>query len=180
MIHERMVKEQLKRIGSDFKFWGVSELRELPKVLFEGEQLNHVINGRYTGGFATLCATDQRVLLIDKKPFYLTLEDIRYDMISDVMYNHRLLNATVLLGTVHKSIAFIGYNHGKLRNMTNFIQQKVLEFRQRQDQQQMQVFTDPSNLSAPVQNLVQLPEPTSPINPYKMPVMIRRRVSRFY
>lgn len=179
MTHEQKVKEQLKAIGADFKFWGVSELRELPKVLFEDEQLNHVINGRYSGGFATLCATDQRVLLIDKKPLYLTLEDIRYDMISDVMYNHRLLNATVLLGTVHKSIAFIGYNPGKLRNMTNFIQQKVLEFRQRQNQQQTQL-TNPESLVSSVQNLVETPQSSYPINPYKMPVMIRRRVSRFY
>lgn len=178
MVDKEEIKLQLQRIGADFKFWGRAELRELPHILFPGEQLSHVINGHYTGGFATLVVTDQRVLLIDKKPLYLTMEDIRYDMISDIMFNHRLLDASMSLSTMNKEITFKAYSPVKLRSLVSFVQQKVMEFRQ-QAQQPQPVETRLDQQPIIVQNLV-APTPASSMNPYKMPVMVRRRVSRFY
>ena len=67
----KQLEEQLKRIGSNYQFWGRSEIRELAHVLLPGEIIEHCINGYYEGGFALLAATNQRVLLVDKKPFYL-------------------------------------------------------------------------------------------------------------
>jgi hypothetical protein len=178
MVHADEISKQLRGLGVNFQFWCRAEVRELPKILFEGEQLNHVLIGRYEGGFALFCATDRRVLLIDKKPFYLTLEDIRYDMISEVQYNHRLIDATMRLGTVHKTIAFTGYNHTKLRNFTSYIQEQVMFYRQQQNGvAQTQPF--PLVSANPINKA--LATPKQPVmNPYKMPVMIRRRVSRFY
>lgn len=180
MVDQQEVKRQLQRIDADFKFWGRSELSELPKIMFPGEQLEHVLNGRYPGGFATLVATSHRVLLIDKKPLYLTLEDIRYDMISDVMFNHRLLDASLNLGTLHKDITFIAYNSAKLRALTSFVQQRVMEMRQQSNQQMMVAAEPVTNIEQPhpVENMITLNQPAT--NPYKMPVIIRRRVSRFY
>jgi hypothetical protein len=188
MVHKDEVGGQLKRLGVSFQFWCRPEIRELPKILFEGEQLQHVLIGRYEGGFALFTATDRRVLLIDKKPFYLTLEDIRYDMISDVQYNHRLIDATVRLGTVHKTVSFTGYNHNKLRNFTAYIQQQVMFYRQQQDVARQPV-PQPTFLPlnpqtqpepSPIANAA-LNVPRKPVmNPYNMPVMIRRRISRFY
>ena len=184
MVHKDVVSDQLKYLGVNFRFWCRPEIRELPKILFDGEKLHHVLIGRYEGGFALFCATDKRVLLIDKKPFYLTLEDIRYDMISDVQYNHRIIDATVRLGTVHKTISFLGYNHEKLRNFTSYIQEQVMIFRQQQNSMQQPVL-DSANQQPPA-----LFNPGSlaltgalrqrVMNPYNMPIIIRRRVSRFY
>lgn len=189
MVHIDEVNRQLKHIGVSFQFWCRAEVRELPKILFENEQLRHVLIGRYEGGFALFCATDMRVLLIDKKPFYLTLEDVRYDMISDVQYNHRLIDATVRLGTVHKTISFTGYNHNKLRDFTNYIQQQVMIYRQQQNGSQAQSqnellqpqpFTTGTELAnSTVQTLLDAPQ-RQVVNPYIAPIMIRRRVSRFY
>ncbi len=181
MVEQKNVKEQLQRIGADFKFWGRAELKELPRIMFENEVLEHVINGRYTGGFATLVATSHRVILIDKKPLYLTLEDIRYDMISDVLFNHRLLDASLNLGTFHKDITFFAYNPEKLRALTSYVQQRVMEFRQQasQPQAQMTLPAEPNPVSSAIAaQAIQLQQQPT-INPYKMPVMIRRRVSRF-
>lgn len=130
---EHKLKElevQLKAIGCNFRFWGRSELKELANVLLPGEVVKHCVNGSYEGGFALLAATDQRVLLIDKKPFYLTLEDVRFDMISEIDYNHRLLNSTVLIQTPNKSLRFVGYNQYRLRQLFHFVQTKVMEIRQ--------------------------------------------------
>jgi hypothetical protein len=109
------------------------------------------------------------------------MEDIRYDMISDVMFNHRLLDANVNLGTMHKDITFTAYNPAKLRLMVGYIQQKVMEFRRMHDVQQAS--NSPaaaSNLQTEVVSNMVVPPQTAPMNPYKSPVMIRRRVSRFY
>lgn len=183
MVDAIEVNLQLKRLDAKFQFWCRSEIRELPKILFDGEQLQHVLIGHYEGGFALFCATDKRVLLVDKKPFYLTIEDIRYDMISDVQYNHRLINATVRLGTVHKTISFTGYNHVKLRSFTNYIQELVMVYRQQQNSPQQEVIPINKFASTPVQNPVtaalEIPK-RKVMNPYNMPVIIRRRVSRFY
>lgn len=189
MIGKHIVDQQLREIGAVGRFLGRPELRELPKIMFEGEVIRHLTIGRYEGGWATLCATDRRVLLVDKKPFYLTIEDIRYDMVSDVQYNHRLIDATVRLGTVHKTISFLGYNHDKLRALTNYVQEQVMHVRA-----QPGVATEPGSalqtdtlmhrgrdpIVTAVLDGAQEQRPRLPINPYKTPVIVRKRVSRFY
>jgi hypothetical protein len=129
------LEEQLKCIGCNFRFWGKAELRELANVLLPGETINHCINGMYEGGFAMLCATDQRVLLIDKKPMYLTIEDIRFDMIAELDYNHRLLNASTVICTPNKTLRFTAYNHARLRKFYLYVQQRVMDIRQHYLQQ---------------------------------------------
>lgn len=126
----KQLEEQLKRIGCNYKYWGRAEIKELAHVLLPGETVEHCINGSYENGFALLAATDQRVLLIDKKPMYLTLEDIRFDMIVEIDFNHRLLNANVFICTPNKSLRFVGYNHARLRSLFHFVQTRVAEIRQ--------------------------------------------------
>ena len=196
MVHIDEVEHQLRRLGAHNMMWCRAELKELPKILFRGEQIEHIVTGRYEGGYALLVATNNRVLLIDKKPFYLTLEDVRYDMISDVLFYHRLLNATVRLGNMNKTIVFTAYNHNKIRELTAYIQEQVMTNRQRSvqpqeihnhygEQQQpsmQQVYAteaDPE-LEATTPILTSMQPAASVPNPYKTPVLIRRRVSRFY
>ncbi len=146
------LEDQLKRIGCNFRFWGRAELKELANVLLPGETVEHCVNGQYEGGFAMLAVTDQRVLLIDKKLLYLTLEDIRFDMIAEVDYNHRMLNATVFVVTPSKAMRFTSYNHARLRKLFHFVQTRVMEIRQHY-QQQAQGFPiqAPAVPGAPVQ-----------------------------
>lgn len=128
------LEDQLKKIGCNFRFWGRAELKELENVLFPNENVEMCVNGQYEGGFAMLVATDQRVLLIDKKPMYLTLEDIRFDMIAEVDYNHRMLNANIFICTPTKSLRFLSYNHARLRKLFHFVQTRVMEIRQHYQQ----------------------------------------------
>jgi hypothetical protein len=196
MVHADEVTEQLRRIGRNHRFWNVAELRELPRILFENEQIKHVCNGRYEGGFCLLVTTDQRVLLIDKKPFYLTLEDIRYERITDVQLMHRLLDATIRLGSLTKNLIFTSYNPPRLREATSYIQEMVMVSRQLRQAalqhnvneqasrvlnipQSQQAYYEQQNAApAPVDKLL---DPTQPVqNPYRSPLMFRRRVSRYY
>jgi hypothetical protein len=178
MVQMQVVDDQLKAIGADFHFWGRAEIKELRSILVQGEQIAHCLNGRYEGGFAVLCATDRRLLLIDKKPFYLSLEDVRYDMISEVDFNHRLLDATVTICTVNKKVKFTSIRGTTLRSLTAYLQDKVMETRHA-SMQPAQIQLPAYQLGADKGGVAQLQYKAT--NPYtRVPLMMRRRVSRFY
>lgn len=97
------------------------------------ENIAHCVNGQYSNGFAMLCATDHRVLLVDKKPMnFLNVEDVRFEMISEFDYSHRLLNATVRICTPTKTLTFTSWNMHRLRALLSYVQQRVIEIRQYQ------------------------------------------------
>ncbi len=203
MVQALDVERQLKRIGVSFRFWGRGELKELPKILMEGEEIQGCINGRYEGGFAMLCATDQRLLLIDKKPMFLTVTDLRYDMISEIDYGYRLLDASVLICTPNKNLSFQAWRHKELRDIAVYVQQRVIELRQHstnqpamvpqpevglfqqvaqpQPVQQRPVFQPvaPVPAGAGMQPIAQAPQRYA-ANPYtKAPITSRSRVAKF-
>jgi hypothetical protein len=142
------VDEQLKRIGSDFRLWGKSECRELPKVLFANETILFALNGRYENGFALLVATDERLLLIDKKPLFLCFEDMRYEMISEVDYIQQLLTAQLSLRTPGRNLRFTSFRPDKVRALTTYIQERVTEVRKHDVERSEQPRSEPeqSNL----------------------------------
>src|SRR4051794_1945356 len=91
MVSKQVVAKQLKQIGFKQHGWGKGEIDELPRIMLPNEQILECVNGIYESGFALLVATDVRVLVIDKKPLnYLTVEDLRFDMINEMDYSHRL------------------------------------------------------------------------------------------
>ena len=131
MITRQAVEEQLKRIGFNFRFWGRSEVNELGRILMDDEVIAQAANGQYANGFAMLVATNHRVLLVDKKPLlYLTVEDVRFDMITEFNYHHRLLDATIKIHTTSKTLVFTSWNQVRLRKLLEFTQAHVLQLRQ--------------------------------------------------
>lgn len=202
MVDSYIIRKQLQRIKADQSFWGKPELAELPKILIDGEVIEHLQYGYYKGGFATLCATNHRLLLIDKKTFFLIVEDIRYDMIAEVDYGHQFIGAVVHIRSFSKDFKFQSLNKEKLRDITHFIQHKVMELRghqtgrqlgeQLQPQSQpipMQVFETGNSLTdSQADSLVPLSQeawyklnPDRKLNnPYtQTPLVSRRRVGRY-
>lgn len=140
MVHQRIVDDQLKAIGANFRFLGHPEVRELSNILMPGEVISQAMNGFYENGFAFLCVTNHRLLLVDKKPLFLTLEDIRFDMISEVDFNHQMINATLRVHTPNKSLKFTTWSHGRLRQLSHIVQEHVIETRQMSQQTPQQQF----------------------------------------
>lgn len=138
MISLSQVEDQLRRVGCNFRFWGRPEIRELCNILMEGETIAQAVNGRYENGFAMLVATDHRLLLIDKKPMFLTLEDIRFDMIAEIDFSAQLLDSTVKIITPNRTLVFTSWNQGRMRTALNYTQQRVSEIRQHYLQRQFQ------------------------------------------
>ena len=126
MVSIQTVDGQLEKVGMKNKFFGRPEVRELCYILVPDEIIQHAVIGRYEGGFALLVTTNKRILLIDKKPWFLTLEDIRYDMVSEVDYFARLLDATISLNLLNKKVNFTSWSQIRLRDMVHYIQHRVM------------------------------------------------------
>ena len=202
MVSTEVVKRQINNLAGSIPFWYNPELRELPKIMREGEILQNIVFGRYEGGTALLCATNFRVLLVDKKPMFLTVEDIRYDMVAEVDFAHYFLGATMHLRSFSKDLKFKSFRQIELRKFTSHIQDRVMEQRSRTMEMAngerqaahsvipMQVFeTEDSHMTdMQARSLLPVnkdqwykinPQPLPP-NPYARPSMItRRRIGRF-
>ena len=178
MVKQEHVRTALKRVGMYNRFWSQAEIRELSNILMPDEKIIGAVNGRYEGGFAMLVATDRRLLLIDKKMMFLNLEDIRYDMISQVEYSARLIDATTTVHTLNTVLRFTSIRQALLRRLTSFMQEQVMELRhmleQRQDAVQpvpvlYQVSTaQPANSQT---SYVQQPEPNENPQQYQKQVV---------
>ncbi len=129
MVSLKTVEEQLKKVGCTFQFLNRAEVKELSHILLDNETIAIGIGGMYEGGYALLCATNSRILLIDKKPKYLTLKDIRYDMITELDFSRRMMNATINVHTPNKTLKFTAYNQHRMRALFHHAQEKVMESR---------------------------------------------------
>lgn len=137
MVSQKAVEKQLKRIGFNLHGWGRGELSELPNILLPDEEIYECVNGIYEGGFALLLATDVRVLLVDKKPLnFLTVEDLRFDMINEMDYNHRLIGADISISAGSKVLKFRSYNQPRLRKLIGHVQHCMADSKRQQSTHQ--------------------------------------------
>ena len=97
MVALHKVDTMLARAGLYNKYWGRGAVRELCAILWDDEKITAAVMGRYDAGWALLVATEHRLLLIDKKPWYITIEDIRYDMLAEVDFSAGVLDAMIKL-----------------------------------------------------------------------------------
>lgn len=194
MISLSQIEDQLKQVGCNFRFWGRGEIRALREVLLPDETIAHCANGHYEGGFAMLLVTDQRLLLVDHKPMFLSVEDIRFDMIAELDYSSQLLSSTIKISTPSRTLRFSSWSQHHLREVLSYTQQRMQDLRQQyaavNQQRQMvpQVLFDAEGSgillggfalqTGGFQRPIQMP-----MNPYvnKAPVLMRRRkYPRFY
>lgn len=127
MISSDKITRQLKDVGCSFHYWGKSEVSQLGSLLMEDEKIAMAVNGYYEGGFGLLVVTNFRVLVVDKKPFVLNLEDLRFDMITEVTYGARLFIATIHIAIPTRTIYFSSWSMDKLHKAMNCIQQQVMD-----------------------------------------------------
>ncbi len=159
------IELQLSRVGIHNRLWQRAEVIELKDVLSHDEQITNAVNGRYDGGFCLLVATDRRLLLIDKKIWYLSMEDVRFDMIAELDYCARLMDATLSVRTLNKILRFTSFSKKQLRSLTSYLQERVMELRH----QSIQTSDQPIAVQ-PVVQYVQTPVQQTPIGQATQPL----------
>jgi len=101
------IDRELQKLGIRIRFWGRPEVKELAHILTDDEFITTAATGRYQGGFALIVTTNHRLLLVDKKMWFMSLEDLRFDMITEVDYAARVFDATVSGNTINKVLPFL-------------------------------------------------------------------------
>ncbi len=192
MMSLNQVEEQLKQVGCNFRFWGRGEIRELCKVLTTDEVIQHCVNGRYENGFAMLVATNQRLLLIDHKPMFVAIEDVRYDMIAEIDFSFQLIMGVIRVITPGRPLRFMSWSQHHLREVLKCAQAHMQQLRRHytQEVQHAHVRLRPASdwagvlLGGLAMQTAGLHWPyTLPLNPYghEIPALMRRRLyPRFY
>src|SRR5665213_1092485 len=131
MVHPSLIEARIGELRFRSSRWFQAEISELQHILMDHEKIIALACGRYFGSFALLVATDQRLLLIDKRVFFMTIEDTRYDMVSEINYNSQVYSATATIYTINKTHKFSSIKYKReLRDLTNYVQKRVMEFRQ--------------------------------------------------
>jgi len=155
MVHISEIQSQLTKLGIHLSRWFTPELKELQRVLMDNEKIIAAAPGRYFSGLALMVATDQRLLLIDKRTFFMTIEDTRYDMISEIDFSSRFYDVTVHIFTLNKQHNFTTMKYrDQLRQLCGYVQQRVWETRQFQQ--------SPQAASPPIASPIQYVAPVSP------------------
>jgi len=131
MLHPSLIEARLGELDFKVSRWFKAEVSELQHILMDHEKIVVLACGRYFGSFALLVATDQRLLLIDKRVFFMTVEDTRYDMIAEIDYNSQVYSATATIFTMNKTHKFTSIKYKRqLRELTTYVQRRVMEIRQ--------------------------------------------------
>lgn len=104
---------EVQRIQQELKAVGVTAFgrlkfasRFLPQVLHENEHIRGVVYGRYAEGTGLLrwvegmlIATDRRIIFLDRKPGFESLDELTYDVVSGVQKSYAWPFASVTLHT---------------------------------------------------------------------------------
>ncbi len=97
--------DDLRKLGAVKYNLMLPETHILPTIIGEGEAITGIIYGRYKTtndnrvGRGALVATNKRILLIDKKPFFIDCDEISYNVVSGVTYSKAGFSGTVILHT---------------------------------------------------------------------------------
>lgn len=91
----QVLAEQLRSIGADVYNLHLPETHTLPLIIQPNERITGIVYGRYVHrairgesvSRGALVVTNTRVLLVNKKPFYINCKDIAFDKISGITYN---------------------------------------------------------------------------------------------
>ena len=107
------------------------ETKAIPQVLRPDEKLLGLVYGRYheernnTVSRGVLLATDQRVILLNKKPMYMKHDEISYKVVSGVSYTKVAFMGTVTLHSRIGDISIRTFNQRCARLFVKAIEQKV-------------------------------------------------------
>lgn len=121
-IHKGRVVDELRNAGVS-KF-GLTrfDIHYLPAVIHPTEHVQGVVYGYNNGESLIIVATDQRVIALEKKPFYINQDDISYDVVSGVSFSHAGLGSTITLHTRIKDYKVHTLNRKAAGRFIHFIE----------------------------------------------------------
>lgn len=136
-------KEKIERIERELHEAGVYNPQRhpftsnyLPRTLHDDEHIMAAVFGRRkeSEGFfgfveGMLVATDKRVIFLDHRPGYTTMDEVSYDNVSGVNLSTTLLYASVTLFTKIANYKLSFANHVAAQRFTDYVESHVIDQR---------------------------------------------------
>jgi Bacterial PH domain/Short C-terminal domain len=103
------IKEQIGHLDNASRLLGRREIRELPNILWEDEEIEKLVQGTYGNSTGILVATNKRLVFVDKGIAKLRVEDFPYDKLTSIQYQTGLVMGTVTI--------FASGNRAEIKNV---------------------------------------------------------------
>ena len=91
------VIEQIGHMDGGSKVLARKEIKVLPDILWEDENVERLVQGTYENGNGVLVATNKRLMFVDKGITKLRVEDFPYDKISSIQYKTGMMMGTITI-----------------------------------------------------------------------------------
>ena len=86
------LNRQINKLDGVSRWSGSKELKELPQILWEDEEVENIVQGIYASRNGIAVSTDRRLIFLDKGLMYgLRVEDFAYDKITSIQYQTGLV-----------------------------------------------------------------------------------------
>lgn len=112
-----VINKLLRHLGAARFNIMLPETHALPYLIKDKEEIRGIVYGRYRSqngfhiGRGALVVTDNRILLIDKKPFFEKVDELTFKALSGVTYSRAGIAGTVTLHSKIGDISVRTFNH---------------------------------------------------------------------
>lgn len=121
-IHRQRVMDELREVGASRYGLNRFDVRHLPLVIRPTEHIRGIVYGYDKGESMLLVATDHRIVVLRKKPLYVSQDDIAYYVVSGVSFSHAGLGSTVTLHTRLDDFTVHTFNRKAAGRFVHFIE----------------------------------------------------------
>lgn len=126
-MHQMRVRLEMQQAGASRNAFRSMEGKYIPHIIHIDEHIQGIVFGYQEVGFAMLIATDKRVLFLDKKPMFTNQDELTYNVVSGVVYNHSFIGTTVVLHTRVKDFKLFTRNKESVETFVHYIELRCLE-----------------------------------------------------
>lgn len=125
MVTIQDVRLQMRLLGYSGLMLTRGEVKELPHLLHDDEEIKKVIYGGYKKGFGMFVATDQRLLFVDRRFYHCHFSDIPYSHINAVELDSGLLTGRVTVYSRTGDITLQGMSKARAWDFFNYVDNKI-------------------------------------------------------
>jgi hypothetical protein len=125
-LSEKDVVQMIGRLPLGGKFVGRREVKELPNILWDDEQVLDLVQGSYNNSTGILVATQKRLLFVDKGLLGgLKVEDFPLDKISSLQYSTGMLLGEITVFTSGNKAIIKNVDKGQTRTFAEGVRARI-------------------------------------------------------
>lgn len=120
------IKKQVGSLDGASRLLAFKEIKELPKILWEDERIEQLIQGMYNNGNGLLVATNKRLIFVDKGMIFgLKVEDFPYDKITSLQYETGILMGEITIFAAGNKAEIKYLDKARTRVFAEFVRARV-------------------------------------------------------